>query len=177
MTTKARESKLVGFFRYSLASIFVVWHCGALIIAPAPASYIVNEAQNWYRPYLSLLNLNNGWAFFAPEPRTGAIMQYTITDQDGNEHLFDFSGQLDHKTAAFQRYTSMLETLSQKIEPYTESAGLFLCRQHVKLRPAQVQFKFYFLNVITPEAYLEGARPLDKTNLELENQKPIKCPV
>jgi hypothetical protein len=176
MTATTRKPNIFGFFKYILASIFVVWHCGALIIAPAPASFIVNEAHSWYEPYLALLNLNNGWAFFAPEPRTGAFMRYTITDQDGNEYLFDFNDQLNQEMAVFQRYTSMLETWSQEIEPYTESAGLYLCQQHKNLNPVQIQFKFYHINIITPEAYMQGARPLDEGNLALEDLNPISCP-
>lgn len=177
MRAKVRQSTLVTYLKYLIASVFVIWHSGALLIAPAPASYMFNEVRSWYEPYLSLLNLNNGWAFFAPDPGLGTLVQYIITDDHGKEHRFDFSRQLDRNAARFQRYTSMLETISKNVEPYTESAGLHLCNQHKALHPVQIQFRIYDINIVIPEDYLQGARPLDETNLDLKILEPIRCPV
>mgnify|MGYP006921588281 FL=1 len=160
---------------YILASLFAVWHTGALIIAPAPESYLINSIYSVYKPYLSLFNINNGWAFFAPNPHTGVRMHYNIVDGDGHTHRFDFTGSLQRSATVFQRYTMMQDYISLKAAPYTASAGLYLCRRHADLQPQTIRFEFHRARVLTPEQFLAGQRATDADNLIIEMGDPISC--
>ena len=67
-------------------SLWLVFHLGAIIIAPAavgPSSELVHAAWNFYGPYIELLYLNHGYHFFAPEPEESTLVAYEAERPDG----------------------------------------------------------------------------------------------
>lgn len=158
-----------------LASLFIVWHIGALIIAPLPSSYASNKMYKWYKPYLTLLNINNGWAFFAPNPHTGVRMFYILRNAAGEEQKIDFTSQLHRQTTEFQRFTMMQDHIWLNASPYSQSAAEFLCRRHEGFSPVTVAFEFHRAKMIQPEEYLQGQRTHDKENLIIEAGSEFSC--
>lgn len=49
-------------------SAFLLFHLGAVLLAPNPASYLGQSLAFVYRPYTNFLGLAHTWGFFAPEP-------------------------------------------------------------------------------------------------------------
>lgn len=51
-----------------VVSAFLLFHLGAVLLAPNQASYLTQSLSFLYRPYTNLLGLAHSWGFFAPEP-------------------------------------------------------------------------------------------------------------
>jgi hypothetical protein len=49
-------------------SAFLLFHLGAVLLAPNPSSYLTQSLSTVYRPYTNLFGLAHTWGFFAPEP-------------------------------------------------------------------------------------------------------------
>lgn len=160
---------------YIAASLFAIWHSGALIIAPAPESYLINSIYRWYKPYLSFFNINNGWAFFAPNPHTGVRMYYILRNTSGEQKKIDFTSSLRRQTTVFQRYTMMQDYLSLKASPYTQSAAMYLCGRHKDFDPVSLRFEFHRAAVLKPEQYLQGLHATDEENLIIEQGDELPC--
>jgi hypothetical protein len=67
-------------------SLWLVFHLGAIIIAPAmvgPSSELVRAAWGWFAPYAELLYLSHGYHFFAPEPEESTLLSYEAERADG----------------------------------------------------------------------------------------------
>lgn len=128
-----------------------------------------------FQPYLALLHLDSGWGFFAPDPHPGVRMLYVLTDDQGRKHEVDFTSSLERSATGFQRYTMMQDYLWIEAQPYTTHAARYLCRRHADLRPRQIAFRFHRVQPLTPEAYLQGHRPLDPEFLVIEDHEPVPC--
>src|SRR5262249_55067900 len=70
------------------ASLFVVWHAFALVVAPFPPSYLSGSVHAAIFPYLSVLYLDTDWNFFAPTPAPGRFVRYVVQARDGSSHVF-----------------------------------------------------------------------------------------
>ncbi|MDD9939384.1 MAG: hypothetical protein OXT09_37705 [Myxococcales bacterium] len=159
----------------ALVSVFALWHAGALLIGPAPESRAHDAVYVAYQRYLTPLHLNNGWAFFAPNPHSGVRMHYVLTDAAGGEHRFDFTQTLERGDTAFQRFTMLQDYLWVGTEPYATHAARYLCNRHPELAARTIRLEFYRVGILTPEQYLAGVRPLDPDNLIEEVHEPVGC--
>jgi len=158
-----------------LASIFIVWHAFAIIIGPAPGSYVMSKVYPIFKPYLVALHLNNEWGFFAPDPAKGTLLRYSVTDSNGVEHVFKLTENLRRRDHTFLRYTSLYLTVGRNNEAFVLSAKDYLCRQHADLNPQQLQFFMGHQLSITPDEIIEGHRALDDQHMQIEYLNAINC--
>ncbi|MGH1439072.1 MAG: hypothetical protein ACRBBR_03080 [Cellvibrionaceae bacterium] len=158
-----------------LASIFIVWHALAIIIGPAPGSYLMSKVYPIFKPYLVALHLNNEWGFFAPDPAKGTLLRYSVTDENGVEHVFKLTENLRRRDHTFLRYTSLYLTIGRNNEAFVASAKNYLCRQHADLNPRQLQFFMGHQLSITPDEIIEGHRALDDQHMQIEYLNAIDC--
>ena len=161
--------------RYALASLFVIWHAAAIMIAPAPRSYIKEQIYPWFAPYLTLFYLDNPWAFFAPDPATGRLLRYTLEDAAGQKQDFLLSEALSRLDPASLRYVSLYLSIADKKPGYVDSAAKYLCRQHAALKPHAVAFTVAHQVYIPPIAYRSGVRPLHNGFVHYEFLPPVEC--
>ncbi len=65
-------------YRYSLASLAVLFHFGGILTAttwPEPTPWITNQmAERVYMPYLSFVYMRNAYHFYSPEPGPASIL-------------------------------------------------------------------------------------------------------
>ncbi len=69
-----------------IISAWLVFHLAAVVVAPAavsPSSELIESTWKVFQPYLQLLNLNNGYHFFAPEPTDSTLLEYEAERADG----------------------------------------------------------------------------------------------
>lgn len=158
------------------ASLFVLWHLGAIVLGPAPASYLAGELYPWYKPYLELLHLDNPWGFFAPDPTYGRAVRYVVEDRAGARHEFRLTEALARSQRAYLRYTSLSSSLIPAEPRFLRSAADYLCREHAALRPAHVVIVLRHQSLITPDDYLQGLRPLQDGVTESQALDPLPCP-
>ena len=164
---------------YLIASVFLIWHTFALLIGPAPQSYIRDNLLGIYEPYLSVFRLNNAWAFYAPEPDLGGVLNYKVLDNDGNEHQFDiYHDYLDRWSASYFRYNAFFNNIewnSAEYRRYRKSYIQYLCRKHSNLSPKSIALIRIAQIPLSPEDYINGARPLDPDFTESRPSEPTRC--
>lgn len=164
---------------YFLASVFLLWHSLALIIGPAPQSYIRDNLYSIYEPYLSLFRLNNAWAFYAPEPDLGGVLNYKVITKDGNAHDFDiYADQLDKWSTSYFRYNAFfnnIELESDEYLSYRQSYTQYLCRKHRALSPQSIVLIRVAQTPLSYEDYINGAQPLDPNFVQTYPSEPTRC--
>lgn len=77
-------------------NMWLVYHLLAIVIAPLsvpPTSTIYQTAWIPVGPYLSVLYLNHGYHYFAPEPGDATLLGYTLEFADGRSE----SGRLPNR--------------------------------------------------------------------------------
>ncbi len=158
-----------------VVSALALWHAVALWVAPAPDSRFKQGLERAFSPYLSVLHLDHGWGFFAPDPHPGVRMQVVIVDAEAREHVIDFTGGLDRSLATYQRYTMLQDYLWIDAQPYTEHAARYWCRHRADLSPVSVAFQFEAHQTVTPEAYLAGHRTGDPELVLVDRREPVAC--
>ncbi len=70
------------------ASLFVVWHVGAVLVGPLafPESIVGSTIRQLvYRPYTDALFLNHAYKFFAPDPGPSHLIRYELEFADGSK--------------------------------------------------------------------------------------------
>lgn len=73
-----------------IASVLIALHIAAVFVAPfafacrtpSGASPFADGLMGWFRPYIDLMYLNHGYAFFAPDPGPSHLVRYRITFND-----------------------------------------------------------------------------------------------
>lgn len=69
-------------------SVLLILHLVVVIATPMgiviPASQLAREIIRYAAPYLQLGNVSHGYAFFAPDPGPGHIIDYELFFQDGH---------------------------------------------------------------------------------------------
>lgn len=163
------------YFLTIVASLFIVWQSLAIIIGPAPGSYLMSKVYPIFKPYLVALHLNNEWGFFAPDPAKGSLLRYIVTDGTNTQHIFKLTEKLKRSDHGFLRYTSLYLTIGRKNEEYVDSATHYLCHLHKNLNPQKIQFFIGHQQSITPKQFLAGNRPLDDNHMEVEYLPPLLC--
>ncbi len=70
------------------ASILIVFHLCAIVIAPAsipPTPSSITELFYFFRPYLQVAYLNHGYHYFAPDPGSSSLLEYTVLDSSNRQ--------------------------------------------------------------------------------------------
>lgn len=156
------------------ASLFVVWHAFALVVAPFPPSYLSGSVHAAIFPYLSVLYLDTDWNFFAPTPAPGRFVRYVVQAGDGSSHAFRLTEDRRPGPSAM-RLRKVYDGIHPDRPEHYASVGRFLCRRHAGLEPVTVTFSVHRQIPITPEAYVAGRRPLDADLVEVETLSPVSC--
>jgi hypothetical protein len=157
------------------ASLFVMWHAFALVVAPFPPSYLSGSVHAAIFPYLSVLYLDTDWNFFAPTPAPGRFVRYVVQARDGGSHAFRLTEDRGPGPSAM-RLRKVYDGIHPDRPEHYESVGRFLCRRHAGLEPVTVTFSVHRQIPITPEAYVAGRRPLDADLVEVETLPTVSCP-
>jgi hypothetical protein len=156
------------------ASLFVIWHATALVVAPFPASHLSGNVHAFFHPYLSALFLDTDWNFFAPTPDPGHFSRYTVETRDGARRAFRLTEDV-RPGPSLMRFRKLYDGIHPDRLPQVDAIGRFLCRRHADLFPISVTFSVHRQVPITPEAYVAGRRPLDVESLEVDTLAPVLC--
>ena len=115
---------------YSLMSAFIAWHCLAMVIGPAPKSYIADTARAIFRPYLELFGFNNPWDFYAPRIGYGHQFHYVIEDTVGKSHDFSPTDELSWFHPSFWWFRAWYETIGDFPGLLGPSFVKLVCKKH-----------------------------------------------
>lgn len=146
-----------------------------ILLGPAPGSYLKSLIDPYTLPYLRFMNLDNRWAFFAPDPGRGRLLRVRYVWDDGSVHVAELTRALYRWHPAYLRYTSLLSDLHEESPGYVESAAHYLCRQYPQAR--QVQFLIELQLAPSAEQVASGLIPLDPQFLESVELDPVSCPL
>ena len=149
------------------------WQAGAILLGPAPGSYLKSQIDPWTLPYRQFLNLDNRWAFFAPDPAAGRIVSVRYRWNDGSERSAELTRALQWSHPAYLRYSSLLTEVVRPGSLAARSAAQHLCR----LYPQALELHFVVERQIAPGAdeVSAGASPLDERFLEVSESDPWTC--
>lgn len=156
-------------------SLFLMWHCCAMIVTPAPTSDLWALAQRLQKPYLALFRLNNTWSFFAPEVPAGTLLRYVVEDARGTSHMFDPISEQSGLSPTYIWYASWFNEIVHKPDVFAEGAGKFFCRKHTSLRPVSVTLLGFRQRRFLPKDQLAGLHPLDPAFLSETKLKQVTC--
>lgn len=158
---------------YGLGSMFVTLFVLGLLIAAGPGSYTMSKVYPVMQPTLAVVNIDNDWGFFAPDPGPGSIARYVVRDGSGRTHEFGMSETVPRWSAAYFRYTTLYMAVAQSPEYYLPGAVAYLCRQHEALDPVSITVILANQQDITAEEFVAGKRPMD--DLEIVKVGPRRC--
>jgi hypothetical protein len=105
-----------------VVSAVVLFHVVAVFLGPfATPPQTSQLAMNWGRaiqPYLDVLNLANGYRFFAPEPGPSHLVRYELTMPDGTTRDGIFPNRQEHwPRLLYHRYFMLSEFLNTLSNP------------------------------------------------------------
>jgi len=74
-----------------IATVLILLHLSAVFVAPfafacttrTGSSPFADGLMSWYRPYVDLMYLNHGYAFFAPDPGPSHLVRFRVEFTDG----------------------------------------------------------------------------------------------
>lgn len=99
----------------TVGSILIVLHLLAVFIAPAsvgPSSDLVRNTWSVMSPYLHATNLNFGYHFFAPEPSSTTLVEYTAVRPGGEQiHGYIPDRKTMYPRLLYHRYFMLTEYL------------------------------------------------------------------
>jgi hypothetical protein len=160
-------------------STWLVCHLTAIVVAPAavtPSSELVQSLWKVFQPYLQLLNLNNGYHFFAPEPTESTLLAYRATRADGTvvegriPNFGIFPRLLYHRHFMLTEHMKDApeELKDQWLRSYAEHIG------H-KLGAVRVSLTGQIHNLATVESVRAGVRLDDPASYEDEPLGEFEC--
>lgn len=175
MADPAPRSRWLRWTLSVLATLFLAGHTLALIIAPAPPSYIAGQVYPLFKPYLRALNLDNGWAFFSPDPSEGRLLRYAVIDQAGQRKEAPLTEALHRWSPAYLRYTSLFTAMDTDTPRHIEGVAEVLCRRHAAEQPARIMLIHRDQKALSPDDFLKGHRPLDPAYVEDSDLAYVPC--
>lgn len=100
----------------SCVSILLILHLAAVFVSPwsspPPASLLSDRVADWFRPYLSLMYLNHGYRFFAPDPGPSHLVRYEVTYADGRVEQGQIPDPQEHRPRLlYHRHFMITESL------------------------------------------------------------------
>ena len=108
-----------------IASLVLVYHVAAMFVSPwavPPTSSLATELQKYFAHYQTLLYLNHGYRFFAPNPGPASVVVYELEFADGSKS----SGLFPDRDAINRDYPRLLY---HRWFMLSESLGRFLGEQ------------------------------------------------
>ena len=125
---------------------------------------------------MATLHLKADWQFYAPEPSFGEVLRYHLISPGGERSpAFALTEALDKNSRAYYRFASLYLS-TPRFPAFLERLGHYLCARHASGRPGSVELTVYFQKPIMPEAYANGARPLDPDFLDPVPFQTVACP-
>lgn len=161
-------------------SVFIIWHVvGISIVGPTDTSYMRDNLMKFYGNYLSLINLDAGWPFYAPNPFLGSILSYEVVTKDGQTFTYPLTHAREKFDHAYFRYTNFyaylfLQPQYSKNKGYDKSVARYLCSLHSS-KVAAINFILKKQKRLTYINYQQGYRPLDSIFLTSSVIGPYKC--
>lgn len=119
-----------------IATLLILLHLSAVFVAPfafacttsGGSSPFADGLMRWYRPYVDLMYLNHGYAFFAPDPGPSHLVRYRVEFADGRppvEGIFpDLKTQ--RPRLLYHRHFMIAETLYNLYTPPDEPQEMSL---------------------------------------------------
>lgn len=160
---------------YTVMSLFVVWHTLAMVIAPAPNSYVSRSISTLLQPYLTLLRLNSHWDFFAPYVGEGSRFRYVIQDKDGQRHTFNPTEGLNWFHPNFFWVRARYYAIMDYPDLYADDAAEQFCKLHAALQPFAVTLLELQEERFTREDFLRGKHRDDPEFFTVKTIKRVRC--
>jgi hypothetical protein len=161
---------------YAAMSLLVAWHTLAMVVAAAPDSVMTGAARSLVDPYLTLFNLDNYWAFFAPDVGTSYQYRYVVEDAAGQQHLFIPSDKLSRFNPNSIWLRDRYRDIMQSAEADGDITIAELCREHAALRPVAITLLGVEGMAFGPEDRRSGKNPLDPEFVTVHTLKTGQCP-
>jgi hypothetical protein len=161
---------------YAAMSLLIVWHTGAMVVAPAPDSVMTLTLRRLFQPYLTLFAIDNNWAFFAPNVRAGALLRYVVEDAAGQRYSFAPSVELSRFNPTTLWFKDRDQAILDYPVAYADAAGASLCRRHAALHPVTVTLLRVEQKEYWPKDRLSGKQILDPEFVDVEPLKTVSCP-
>jgi hypothetical protein len=162
---------------YGAASVFLVWHTAAMMLAPIPPdNVIVRALRSLFHPYLTLVGIDANWNFFSP---IGPSFQwrYVIEDAGGNKYTFTPIKEINWLSPAHRWYEKILQESMISPDLYGHYFAKLFCRKQVALKPAAITLVTVEERDFWPQDYLLGKNRT--TDPEYLIQTPVlraRCP-
>lgn len=125
----AVAGKVWGPVTRGVVSIWLVYHVLAMFVSPwavPPTSGLAVTVQGYVAHYQTLLYLNHGYRFFAPDPGPASIVGFTITRHDGSvvNGIFPDRNAIDrdYPRLLYHRWFMWSETLGRLFGQWVSSA-------------------------------------------------------
>jgi hypothetical protein len=176
--TSANTPKMPSAAVRRVVSALVLFHVAAVFIGPfatpPQTSELAMRLGRSIQPYLDVLNLANGYRFFAPEPGPSHLVRYELTMPDGTTEQGMFPSRGEHwPRLLYHRYfmlSEFLNTLSnpampkEQAEAYARSYAEQLAAAH-----GAKSVKLYLRRHYVPRMEeVRGGMRLDDKRLDTE---------
>jgi hypothetical protein len=161
---------------YAAMSLLIAWHTLAMVVAASPESAMTRAVDPLVRPYLTLLNLDNYWGFFAPDVGTTLQFRYIVEDAKGQQHTFIPGDNLSRFTPNFIWLRDRYRDIMESVDTLGEVTVAEFCRQHAALRPMAITLLEVDGKPFGPEDHRAGKKPLDPEFVTVNTLKTIRCP-
>jgi hypothetical protein len=122
-----------------LATVLILLHLSAVFVAPfafacttqSGSSPFADGLMGWYRPYVDLLYLNHGYAFFAPDPGSSHLVRYRVDFADARPPIEGVFPDLktQRPRLLYHRHFMMAESLYNLYTPPEEPLEMPLDRE------------------------------------------------
>ena len=172
-----KNLKTVG---YGLLTLFIVWHAvGISVVGPAAQSYMRDGLMKIYEPYLTLLNLDRSWPFYAPNPFLGSMLEYETVSATGKIEKYPLTKAYKKYEHAYFRYTNFYAYLFadpkySKKRGYDKSVARYLCSRH-SANVESINFILWQQKEYTYQDYRDGKEPLSQEFLNKKVYGPYPC--
>jgi hypothetical protein len=160
-------------------SIWLVFHLGAIVIAPAavaPSSDLIQQLWGWFQPDLEVLYLDHGYHFFAPEPTESTLLAYAAECPDGTIVRGRIPDRRTQPRLLYHRYFMLTEHMNDAEEAqqklWHESYAQHLGRKYGAPRVTLIQQTH---NLPTMERVRSGGQLSDPESYEERTLGVFSC--
>jgi hypothetical protein len=165
---------------YTVMSVFVAWHSLAIVVTPAsPDSVTAQGLRALLQPYLTLLWLDNSWAFFSPSvntPFTSRQLAYVIEDKAGKKLFLTPEAEYGGLEPKYFWFRAWHLAVIDKPEDYADIAAAFYCRKHAALQPMAITLMGIVDEDFTVADFLAGESRWGPEFVTVNTIKNVKCP-
>ncbi len=162
--------------RYWALSFFLIYHVAAIVIAPAPDSYLRRQIFPFFESYVKLFRLDSHWSFFAPDPASGILMRYRVADAAGKIQVFKLTEKLKRSDPVFMRMTSIYNKMPDANSSFLQNAANHFCKSHSDFNPVKIQFIEGHQIRFSPWAWRASKRPLEEESMKIKLHEWQACP-